>query len=1258
MANAEWQPASVKAQLRLTSLRLGQLQERKDSQGAITRRDIASLLQQRDVGLARAKAQILLQDDALGDLLEVLEMQIGQLLEHFNELDQGGPPTPIIIEAASTLIFSAPHVDSKDLAAVSDLLTKRLGSDFAHSARGNYDNPVAPLIVRAVTAPPPSVETLDAKLEKIAKDCGVQWSPEPRREEIFNTISEALDPQGSTVVDMVELRELCSRGIPDEPRWLRPRVWKLLLGILPSLKASWQAEMTKQRESYYDLVGRLLDPFSTSPSSQPHRSSNAKLLEVSKLLSNVPFGLYNHLVNAPESFEACPLDENALDEIRIGSAQNLDLRLSSLQSRETVEPPTTLAPDTRVESQVNGVPDISLSAPDAKLSAGQNGHTTLLSFQSRTTSHAHEKHLSALLRLLYVHASINPGNLSPHVSSLLVALYAVVNHEVLREDLAHAEADTFWLFEAVVGEFSELEDEGGNIWMKRLSERLAWADADLFGNLQVKGLDPALPHYSYRWLAPLLTHTLPLPSVLPVWDALFCCPTRARDVNPKMDRLLDICTAMLIRARAALFRLGKGGRKSPGLWAEDALALPPPSPLRAWELGDAFLEGMSLLQQYPIEAAGGIDRVLQTASDLGRRREEEAKSAQNDMLSLGARIKATMWKGLTNQESTPGTSPEESEEELSDEDLHEDGNDTETPDQSEPGLTSRLATTVWRGITNQTSMEPPPTPLLPPSPSASPSQSSSAREPPESPRDGSATSKSSLWAYADKLRDSDTVATFAKVSSNWRARAMLGSWGRTANSPPGKEAPRPPLSSRSESFTEGYDTKQDERRRGSLPVIDRHGVYSPPPRPPYFRPPRDSFVLPTDATPLTLSPQQDTQNDSSFMDKTRSLSSTFAALTRTSPSQPPAKSGPRPLLLSPSTSITSPPARPISRSAGSSPAPDRGEWTHVMKLKGHSLHRDSQSSISSLSPSDALRSARSSRTDWDSDNGTSGRRVPLNRKSVSPMAPGFKVRQGRRISGSSSATSSDRGLLSPPLSTQTDLQGWSRVDVTQSPPLTSPPPISSAVIGRKNGDSRFVDPSSGDELPQARKLVRKITPPPAQDQTDDTSDSSVVRAPPRSPRLRSRRHPSRPPTLLIEENTPRQKALPKRKLSNPNSLAVEWPTDDQEVAKTPRATSFDVDEVLAPSPTSSRSLRRSRKVSTEAQERRRKTSTDTSETRPRKISSGQRTRKISSEHKEITKRIRESSAEEGDDEGYDDLLSAYESEEGAEVPSVRRSTQL
>lgn len=62
------------------------------------------------------------------------------------------------------------------------------------------------------------------------------------------------------------------------------------------------------------------------------------------------------------------------------------------------------------------------------------------------------------------------------------------------------------------------------------------------------------PDPTSKWLAPLLAHTLPLPSVFVVWDSILSRPTRIRSNNPKLEYLLDICVAMLCRARARLAR--------------------------------------------------------------------------------------------------------------------------------------------------------------------------------------------------------------------------------------------------------------------------------------------------------------------------------------------------------------------------------------------------------------------------------------------------------------------------------------------------------------------------------------------------------------------------------------------------------------------------------------------------------------------------------------------------------------------------------
>lgn len=119
---------------------LSQVQERKHSQHQITRRDVAKLLYGGNIVLARAKAQNLLQDDKMNDLLDVLALCVGTVLDHTSKLDNGWVAvlTPqatcvnvmflnhyrpsysrAVIEAASTIVYAAPRMELKGRACVS-----------------------------------------------------------------------------------------------------------------------------------------------------------------------------------------------------------------------------------------------------------------------------------------------------------------------------------------------------------------------------------------------------------------------------------------------------------------------------------------------------------------------------------------------------------------------------------------------------------------------------------------------------------------------------------------------------------------------------------------------------------------------------------------------------------------------------------------------------------------------------------------------------------------------------------------------------------------------------------------------------------------------------------------------------------------------------------------------------------------------------------------------------------------------------------
>ena len=255
------------------------------------------------------------------------------------------------------------------------------------------------------------------------------------------------------------------------------------------------------RRLLQSLVQRLLEPFESLPApSTPLSSLDANLMEAAKQLSRIPPNLYVLLEEDPEWVGISPLDESAPEQIRLPCAHNLDLRLDAINQKDSgsigVLGP---APEIRLETDdIPETPEINVTAPENPSDEIPAAPTTLVAPRSfGNASNANGKHMSALVRLLFVHSCLNPAHRSPYIASLLIPLYSVLNMEIEAQDVAHAEADTFWLFEAIISEFSPLEDEAeGTLWMKKLGDRVWWADSEFHADL-----------VSYTWLPSRLQST-------------------------------------------------------------------------------------------------------------------------------------------------------------------------------------------------------------------------------------------------------------------------------------------------------------------------------------------------------------------------------------------------------------------------------------------------------------------------------------------------------------------------------------------------------------------------------------------------------------------------------------------------------------------------------------------------------------------------------------------------------------------------------
>ncbi|EJD05841.1 uncharacterized protein FOMMEDRAFT_139174 [Fomitiporia mediterranea MF3/22] len=1286
-----WDPVRVKTQLRLTAQRLGQLQDKKDSLAHITSRDIATLLGRRNVSLARAKAQNLMKEDAVSNAMEVLEMYCGVVLERFAELEKDElhlhPPT---IEAVASIIYAAAFTESQDLCLMRDMLTERLGSDFAQSALHNSDGHVSHRILRIMHWTP-SAQDIDSYLQNIAQKFGVDWTPPMQTDEKLSILSAMLDASDIMgTIDLATLRAVASSGLPSNPSWLRPRVWKLLLGTTPSLKVQWELDSQKKREDYYDLIRRLLGKVaSLPPPTTPPSDSDKSLVSLVESLARVPAHLFRGLEDELEHTLSCLIHESASEDTKVDCASSLDVRLHLILDQSSTDEDKNSSfdstPEIRLESgsAPTSPQESSFDLSKAAQGGTENTSKTLslsaaLAPRAFRNVPAHPSHVSALLRLLFIHKSLNPVAESPHLASLLVPLYGVMNQEAEPSELAHAEADTFWLFEALIREVSELEEtEGGLVWMKKFRERVAMVDNELLEDLTLKGLDPALPQYSYRWLAPILSHTLPLPAVLTAWDVIFAQPELSRQSNPKLEHLLDICTAMLVRARARLLLLGKGGRKSPSLWDIEPSSIERQT-LRPWELGNAFMEGMTLLQDYPIEAAGGMERVLQVARDILTQREQLTKSPQTQNSGFGARIRDRVWKGITNQNIEEDNSPEDSEEESQDE-TETESDHPQAPSMSRASSTasawsSYFKTTVMRGITNESAMDTSPNSSPVPSPEPSPSRpvydlsspprlsartsersSSSLLSPPSS--------SSSLWSYAEKLRQSDVAAKLSKARTNLSAKA-LDAWSThtaPAHGVPTFDKQREESVAGMEIGRKMSDHAKEGFRHGSVPNIDRSEVYSPPPRPAFFKPPRDTRLFTAEeinSLAIPGSPESSTSSLSTSTlspgghNKSESLASVLPSWPALQPKSPKPKSAPKPLLLSASTLVAT--GSQISRSANSTPTPRDLEWAEAVRSKVQTSprHRDSQFSQSSMSSrgSNPTASPRGDgKSGWDSDPSVS-RIVRLNRQSVSPMAPAFRT--SRIASRNPSVSSqSEFGVLNYRTASESSPRsmngrfhddegrsGRSQDRVSPDSPSTlpsSPPPrtpVTNTVQGQTSVRVASTEKQRGslvlsetgfstlDPPPQGKKAHRKPSTPTVE-AIGDTSDSSIPPVSPVSPLNRTA------PRIRTKRFNDTQGITIPRANPSPSSLAAPEFDSELEAATTPRATHFP-----STSPTTAdghvRSPRR-RKVSMDGPERRRKISGGGSRaTRSNKVADGRR----------------DSRPEDGDDEGYDELLSAYESE--------------
>ncbi|GAB2267235.1 hypothetical protein Dimus_002220 [Dionaea muscipula] len=305
------------------------------------------------------------------------------------------------------------------------------------------------------------------------------------------------------VVTMHDVRRLVSMGIPDGSA-VRPTLWKLLLGYLPSDRGSWPSELAKKRSQYRHFKDELL----MNPAEVTRRLEKLNL-------SN----------DEPRCESRGPLSRS---EVTHGE-HPLSLGKLSIWNQ--------FFQDTEIIEQIDR--DVQRTHPD-------------LPFFSADSPFA-KSNREALRSTLIVFAKLNPGiRYVQGMNEILAPLFYVFRNDTDDENAAHAEADTFFCFVELLSGFrdhfcQQLDNSvvGIRSTISKLSQLLREHDEELWRHLEITcKVNPQF--YAFRWITLLLTQEFDFSDCLHIWDTLLS------DLEGPQETLLRICCAMLILVRRRL----------------------------------------------------------------------------------------------------------------------------------------------------------------------------------------------------------------------------------------------------------------------------------------------------------------------------------------------------------------------------------------------------------------------------------------------------------------------------------------------------------------------------------------------------------------------------------------------------------------------------------------------------------------------------------------------------------------------------------
>ncbi|KAI0304632.1 regulator of Vps4 activity in the MVB pathway-domain-containing protein [Russula brevipes] len=166
----------------LSVQRLRTLQDKKEAQAKVARRDIATLLERGKVETARIKVESIIHEDIYLELLELLELYCELLIARFGLVEQNTrEPDPAVSEGICSIIYAAPRTELKELHILRDLLMHKYGREFSVAVMENRDDCVSERVLKKLVNDMPSTDLVEGYLSEIARGYGVRWNSDPKQ---------------------------------------------------------------------------------------------------------------------------------------------------------------------------------------------------------------------------------------------------------------------------------------------------------------------------------------------------------------------------------------------------------------------------------------------------------------------------------------------------------------------------------------------------------------------------------------------------------------------------------------------------------------------------------------------------------------------------------------------------------------------------------------------------------------------------------------------------------------------------------------------------------------------------------------------------------------------------------------------------------------------------------------------------------------------------------------------------------------------